>query len=998
MHKHLFWLNWENPLKQLASILFAVFIALIIAALVLVIIGPEGILGWHTYSQKETIEVISKTVNVGPFSFPFAEQLIIIKEFVAGGEMPNTAFIKEITLVSLFIMVALVLALISYFNRFGFILFAGFVFFFIIFLHPEMLKLAQVNDYWILGAMFFVFIGPAYYFQAFNKDAPFGARVITLLIVVGAFLAFVVWQSEVNSPLNLLFSYGILAPYLVVLLFIFMVGHEIISGFILAIASGTQDTGNNRIKHFLVLSVIYLLNVLIAYLQITHVIDWDFVSVNPILILGTASILGVWGISQRFVLYKKVNASQQVWVLLYLALAIISFFTITYLLYSLEDPMLKIITDFIIFSQLAFGTAFLLYVLYNFISIIEEGHSVKDILYKPQNLPHMSYRVLGVAILTGLVLMRDINYPIWYSLGGYYNSIAGYFEDEGDNELAALFYAKGADLSKKNHKSNYKLGTFYIDDDRAKAIEYFDVASSRVPTAQSFINKANLESTQGNYFDALFTLQKGASVLPTSVEIQNNLGLQFSKAQILDSAWIYFSKAKDFKPAQNNGLGFILKNSFSVSSQDSSFLFSDLDKVGKVNASALGYHVALNGNFNGNDMMDAALLNNALINNLILYDPSSYKQIKAVIDSANNEVISEELNYAMAIYELHNEQIFSGLERLQKLAGLGSERQSKYFELVGLVNLEYGAYTKAEEAFLLANEFKMAGEQKSHLIPLALAQSEAGYFTDAILAWKQVKREGNAEDSVQAVVMIQVLSSILNQNDSIGRTDLNFYLKARYQRLWVDEFAVKSTFEQIQDTALKNELALELAIYYFNTGNHTATKLFYDLIDLNVSSDNILEHLLKFNIRLAYDEIIPDKEGQIKNLYEAGFEFAPNEQLEKMFYKSNLTKITKEDAEMLSQQNPFFAEGVVWAAHYFKTDDDMYKSYNILQEALNKNPDNRLLLEAYILEAISIGFEEYANNALQHYRELFPGDLFYTFLQKVEQTKAQFDAMANEEV
>jgi len=997
MRKHLFWLNWEQPLKQIASILFSVFLALIITSFVLVLIGPDGLLGWHTFSQKETIEVISQTVNIGPFSFPFAEQLIIIKEFAAAGEMPSTAFFKEIAIVGIFMLVALVLALISYFNRFGFILFSGFIFFFIIFIHPEMLRLAEVNDSWVLGTMFVIFIGPAYYFQSFNKNTSFGARLIVLMMVIAAFLAFIVWQSEVKSPLNLLFSYGILAPYLVVLLFIFMVGHEIISGFILVIASGTQDAGNNRIKHFLALSVIYLLNVLIAYLQITHVIDWDFVSINPIIILSIASILGVWGISQRFVLHKKVNASQQVWVLLYLALAIISFTTITYLLYSLEDPLLKIISDFIIFSQLAFGTAFLLYVLYNFISIVEKGHSVKDILYKPQNLPHVSYRILGVAILTGLVLMRDINYPIWYSLGGYYNSIAGYFEDTNNRKLATDFYEIGADLSKRNHKSNYKLGMFYIDTDRAKAVEYFGVASERMPSAQAFVNKANLESDLGNYFEALFTLQKANSKLPNSAEIKNNLGLQFSKSNILDSAWHYFSEAKKIPSAQNNALALVLKNNFSISTQDSSFLFTNLNEVGLVNAAALGYRTKIEGEVSGDNMMKAALLNNYLVNQLIPYAPSSYHSIRAIVDSTQNEIFSEQLNYALAIYELRNEQVTNALERLQKLSALGTDNQARYFELIGLMNLEKKAFSKAEEYFYLAQENKGSGK-KNYLTAIALAQSEGGHFTDAIQNWKRVQEEGSKEDSVKAIFMIQVLTSILNQTDSIQNSDISFYLKAKYQRLWVDEFAVMLTFNRIQDVSLKNELALELASYYFDAGNNTATKLFYDLIDLNVNSDNILEHLLKFNIRLAHDGIIPDKEGQIKNLYEAGFEFAPNEQLEKMFYENDLAKINKEEAEMLSQQNPFFAEGVVWAAHYFKKDGNVYKSYNILQEALNKNPDNRLLLEEYILEAISIGFEEYANTSLQHYRELFPGDLFYTFLQKVEQTKAEFNAMANEEV
>jgi len=994
MQQYFFWLNWDQPLKFIASLLFFVLIMLISASMVLIILGPEGIIGWHTFSQKTAVDVVSQTINVGPFSFPFSEQLMVIKEFVSGAKMPSVALVKEVAAIFIIVCTGIFIALITYLNRFGFILFSTFIFFFIIFLHPEMLKMADVHDRWILVGMFMLFIAPAYYFQAFGKNASIGVRLTVMLGVVGIFLLVVVTLSPVQAPLNLLFSYGVLAPYLVVLLFIFMVGHEIISGFILAIASGKQEAGNNRIKHFLAISVIYLLNVLFSYLQITHVIRWDFITINPIFLLAVAAILGVWGISQRFVLYKKASASQQVWVLLYLIISVIAFATISYLLFSLEDPLVKIINDFVIFTQLAFGAAFLLYVLYNFISIIEQGHSVKDILYQPQNLPHVSYRVLGVAILTGIVLMRDINYPIWYSLGGHYNSIASYFEDIEDDKVAILFYERGADLSKRNHKSNYKLGMYHIDDDRTKAIEYFGIASERMPTAQAFVNKANLESDLGNYFESLFTLQKGNKQLRHSSELKNNLALQFGKSKMLDSAWHYFVEAKSFHPAQNNALGFVLKHNFAINAQDSSFLFDKLNKVGQANAAALGYQPTLEGELSGDNMMNAALLNNALVNQLIPFTSSSYSSIVQLIDSTKNESSLEELNYALAIYELRNELISNALNRLQKLTTLGSDNQARYFELLGLVNLEYKAYTKAEEYFMLANEYKQLG-QRSYTVEIAVAQSEGSYFTDAIQTWELVKQEGTTEDSLKSIAMIQILSSIVTSNDSIQANDINLYIKARYQRLWVDEFAVKGTFEQIKEAKLKNELALDLAAYYFNTGNNAAAKLFYDKIEDD--DESILRPLLLLNIRMAYAGLVPDLEAQINNLYDAGFEFSPAERLEKLFYTSDKNNIAPNIVEMFGTQNPFFAEGVVWAANYFKNDADAYKSYNLLQESLTINPDNRLLLEAYILEAIRIGFEEYAGTALQHYRALFPGDLFYVFLQKVEEQKAKFNAMADEE-
>lgn len=989
MQKHLFWLKWEQPYKHLATLLFISLITLITASIVLISIGSDGLIGWHTFSQKVAVNIISQSVDIGPFKFPFNEQLFVIKEFVAGGEMPNTEFVKHLALFIVFGLFALIITLFTYFNRWGFMGFSILVFFFIIFMHPEMLQIMEIGDSWVLGGIFFLFIGPAYYFHAYKKDASFGLRIFVMLVMVSIFLSIVVWQSNIIAPLNALFSYGILAPYFIVLLFIVLVGHEIVNAFAIAIAGGKDDSDNKRIYHFLVITFIYLLNVLLAYLQITHVIDWNFITINPIILLSIAALIGVWGISKRFVLYKPVSSFQQVWVLFYLALAVLAFTTITYLLYSLEDPMLKIIGDFIIYTQLSFGFAFLIYIVYNFSSIIEKGYSIQDILYKPPNLPHMRYRLFGVIILTALVLMRDIKYPIWYSLGGFYNSIAGYFEDQHDQELSQFFYEKGAALSNRNHKSNYKLGTILIDTDREKAIELFEVAASRMPTPQAFINQANLESDEGKYFDALFTLQKGIVKVPGSTQIQNNLGLQFQKANVLDSAWYYFSQSKNSIISKNNALTFVLQNNFLISESDSAFLFSNLNAVGDVNAAALGIKPKELANMSGDNMISASLLNNLLINELLPYSESTYKSILSVIDSTSNPAFAEELNYALAIYEFRNERITDALLRLQKIANYGSDKQSLYFETLGLINLYYGSYNEAERFFLSATEsIQVFG--KSYLPQLALAQSEAGYFDDAVSTWEQIKEISNEEDSIKAIVMIQVLNSIINDNDSIVVADVSLYLKARYQRLWVDEFSVKSTIDRIVDKSIKNKLVLELAIYYFDAGNESATKLFYDLIDDELENDVIIRPLLYFNIRMAYAGFIPDLDKHLKNYYSQGFEFNKNERLQKAFYETNRAEISIELAEQLASQNSYFAEGVVWAAQYFMNDTDEYRSYNILQEALDKNPDSRIIMEAYMIEAIDVGLEEYAINTLQRYRELFPGDQFYSFERELQERRAKF--------
>ncbi len=94
--------------------------------MVLIVLGPEGIIGWHTFSQKMAVDVVSQTINVGPFSFPFLEQLAVIKEFVSGAEMPNVALAKEVTVIFIIVCTGIFIALITYLNRFGFILFYHF--------------------------------------------------------------------------------------------------------------------------------------------------------------------------------------------------------------------------------------------------------------------------------------------------------------------------------------------------------------------------------------------------------------------------------------------------------------------------------------------------------------------------------------------------------------------------------------------------------------------------------------------------------------------------------------------------------------------------------------------------------------------------------------------------------------------------------------------------------------------------------------------------------
>ena len=75
--------------------------------------------------------------------------------------------------------------------------------------------------------------------------------------------------------------------------------------------------------------------------------------------------------------------------------------------------------------------------------------------------------------------------------------------------------------------------------------------------------------------------------------------------------------------------------------------------------------------------------------------------------------------------------------------------------------------------------------------------------------------------------------------------------------------------------------------------------------------------------------------------------------------------------QILATYNPFYEEGIISAARYFKSHSgDSMKAYNILTDAIHVNPGSVRLLTAYVAEAVRMGFDEYAASAAQQLEAL----------------------------
>ncbi|RLD23054.1 MAG: hypothetical protein DRI71_06280, partial [Bacteroidetes bacterium] len=613
MSKHFYWQHWQQPYKLIFWLLFIVLVAFAGAVLLLQALGPEYLIKWHVFSQQSSFPADFTMFSKGPFSFSITGYKTVISEVFSGGDMPSAIWFQKLLILIIGLAITLYLSLVTMFKRFWYLVAMGGLLGFLILFHVEAVEIFGWNDVKTLVLVFIMFLTPSYYLHAFKYESGFGFRTIVMAGSVLILITLIYFFSEAQDPFISLLSFGIMAPYLLILLFILAVAHEIVAAFVNVISATKGIANKVKLRHFMIITLIYLANILISYLKITHYIDWELFYINPYLLLVISAILGIWGSHTRASLYSGASDKKILWPILYMIIGIVSLATLTYFMLSLNDPFIKVLGDIIIYAHLVIGVTFLLYVIYNFIPLIEKGYEIKKILYNPTNFPYFTYKLLSIIGIVALFAVAGFDYPIWYSMGGYNNVKADLVYEHDHLDAAEAYYINANGFAYHNNKSNYSLAKMYLAKDLLKATEYFSNPLDQRPTAQTVVNAANLQSSQQDYYSGLFTLQNGYKKLANNDHLINNLAVQFEKLKLVDSAAYYFALGgTGNSQIKNNRIAFSAKHGISLS-DDSIKVIKNLNRVGEANAAAFGIINKIPSTNNASHMYDMVLLNNWLL-------------------------------------------------------------------------------------------------------------------------------------------------------------------------------------------------------------------------------------------------------------------------------------------------------------------------------------------------------------------------------------------------
>lgn len=960
-------------------------------------LGAELVIDWQTRASLESVQV-----PLFNWSHPLLDINLDTSSYVArqtfwGSELRVNLWPAHILLIAAAIGLSVALAVISSLRRFWYILGMGLFCVLIVSLRLEQIMLFDRIDKTADIIIFLLFLPLSYYFQAIRPSVELPVRVLAfglLFVLIGVLIYFF---ASVAVPFLYIANYGLPVWLLLSFLLIILVSPEIIAGILYLVTASNTESSRNSLTHFVLASLIYLGNLFLYFLENRGVFDFGLYYISPFWILLLSMIISIWTLRSRSENITGILPYQPQGLLLYLALSIICMATLGYVFATANDPLTDAFEDAILYTHMGMGFLFFLYIIANFVGLLKENKRVFWVLYKPRTMPLFTARLAGVIAIFGFYSLHGM-FAIYKPMGGYYNGIGDLYTAENNYFLAEQYYRLGSQHRFANHRSNYALASLAGKANKpVQAMLYLKDGIERHPTPYAYANLANLYFDNNLYFDGLFTLREGIERYPGEGRLYNNLGVQFGRTNVVDSALYYLEVAGGDKSsreaAKANELALLVRRRLPVPVDSLGDVFEEGDifyqnnlltfynQVEAVEHAPESVNPEVLQELGG--IETAWLLNYALLRQ----DPDSLlpRQLQQLIDSTPVGYYEEPALLALGVLRYKQQNHFEAIRKVDELVQRTADNQALYSLLLGSWALEQDAPELAARFFQQASS--QGAEQAGAYLAVALA--EAGRPAEAAEALLSM------QDSLLSQAMqnrkAEALLHLGTQDFSAFPGDRNeaVYKALRWQWGGLDREGERALLVQIQDRSWRDRALLWLAEANLKKGAIAEAESYLRQINQSeaVRADEVLarkERQLRHRLSLLQtgtpaetgEAIYPGSLGQ---LYAA----ASQAQL------TGDTTAALRDYRRIMNASPFPEEAYLAAVPLLNRRGEESEAYDFLLEGVQFNPYSVLLREEYILQSLRLGLEQYAEDELQKLQQLVSGDRFERFLQAYRQVREE---------
>lgn len=701
MYRLFFWQTWSKTEKLIFWCILTI-LALSIALMgVYWYNGLDNVIHWDVLSELDEIPTLTNSFSDGQLKYNVNGNAYLIKERFLASPMQTNVMATYIFLGFFAIGFNLLLSAFSALPRYwflgGMVILAGV---FITFRLETVFNLTNQAGFLVAFAGFSCL---AFYFNNFAIRIGFIKRFAAFLLLTIIAMGIIHYFSKIGHPFLSVASYGLLSAIVFTVLFVLLISHEIVASLVW-IVSNSGIKGKSSLSQFIIVSSIYLLNILLIFLEKYQYIDWNILAVSPIVLYLISTVLGIWGFrtiteeSDSFN-FRTIGA----W--LYLGLAIIASATIGLAFATGNDPLIDSLQSFIIVAHLVVGFAFFLYVILNFIQALQKGLPIYRILYRPQFLELSLFRLGAVVVMVTVFSLK--NFYVYYQVNaGYYNIVADFYKASGELVSAEAFYKEAIHNDVRNHKSNYALATLAMElGDKENTGLFLKNALEKNPSPYAYAGLSKVLQEKEMFFDALFTMNDGVRKFPDNQQLLTNLAWLYEKTKVTDSTLYYLTRAKqnctDCDLATANLLAYQLKYSRNDSLKNQDEAVSNASVSLLANQSAFikqrSRITTTQINLGSDSALNVSQL--TLIYNLMTAAdtkaPFSAKDLQRIQQKSANQGFYEDLEFAIASQYYYRENKLEGLKHLTILANDSTKKKFLYNQVAGMWYLQQGVFDKA---------------------------------------------------------------------------------------------------------------------------------------------------------------------------------------------------------------------------------------------------------------------------------------------------------------
>ncbi len=972
----IFWRSWLPVYRVMLYVIAAVFLFSLLFLWFGYFEGADGVIHWEKFQEQKVVETTVHEFRLGPFVLAVPGESYAILEYFNGSHIvPNTSasyFFLAIVMAAAIMLLTLITTL----PRFWYFTGMGLFIVFVVSLRVEVLALGGYTNQVPVAVVLLMYVLPSFYFNQIKSHISFVSRTVSFFVITLFLALFIHFFSGVDYPFYHL-ALTLYTPALILsILFIIMIAHEILASFVFIVGQGSSKT----LQHLSIISVIYLANVIITCFHELGVIESNFVYINLFLLLTISATLGLWGFRQREQMYQNILPFAPYGAYFFLCLGIVCFATTGQMLNNANDPAVKIIRDFIIFSHTGFGVIFLTYLFSNFILMLARNLPVYKVLYSPTRMPYFTFRFAGLIAMLGFVFYSNWREYIYHGLGGFYN-FAGDLHTLLDNRgYAESFYDQGHSQAFQNHRSNYALATIkasrYDFDD---AHYNYELANGKRPTPYSLTNAGNLYLWENKNTEAISRYHYALRELPDAGPIQNNLGFAYSKTHQVDSALLYLNAARHHEiskiSAETNFFALATMEAVPIKIDSVLNLFNS--HPGTI-SNALALSTLQKQKFSTPvkpleekrlNLYTATLLNNYIVRYAQTLDTTFIHEAHRIASDSLNEDYSEAIKSSLAFAYYHRGNVTKALEILGELAYITQSYQGKFNYIMGLWALEQGNPVLASSYFTYSDTYTY----KDAKFYNAIALSEARRKPEALIMWDTVANGRDEAKKEIAARMKRVLN--LGPTEALSLNDAEKYQYCRYNIALRDSVLFNKILNNFISADYKAQAILDISRRYYEADMMAPAIRYYRRIaGLELSNKKLYEDVRHLELlMLAYRGELNLLASQINK----DITFDDSRLLEKALYTALIASsngdstLAEKNFRILGVYNPYFEEGVIAAANFYRDQNqDRIKPYNILAEAIQINGNSIRLLKAYVAEATRQGFDDYAASAAERLTSL----------------------------